>query len=445
MYKHVGEEGLYITVDPTTKELTSEPSERLIELLKNARSSTTVAQLITIGVFVKLCDCIMEVKKVEKLVKSTQGQTLTTPLAKKPKLEQQLQQQNGLDEPMEQELMEKVKPVGIVGPPGSPTTLDDLPTEMLLKIFDSLKINDLLRCGQVSNRIRSIAHHETLWQKVNLQNLSRFSAGLIQFILENGCKDLSIGTCKVEGHFIPTQTFQLKYLEAWDFSPVKTLEVILASSNLLEKLDLCYVRLSNSMISSINQNGKTLKQLNLTNSYPYKLSTNQNQFFQQNDSSKQNQFFQQFIGNCDVLTELNLEEVYCTNDSLDYLVNNLTVNIQKLNLRGINIKDHQLKILVTRCNKLTELNLHYTKVSNESVNHILAYLQSTLEKLYIRRRRPGRRIGDLDIRLDLVKLFELKSMKKLKLLDLIGPHQSEINILKKELPNIEILRYQMKM
>jgi hypothetical protein len=193
------------------------------------------------------------------------------------------------------------------------------------------------------------------------------------------------------------------------------------------------------MISSINQNGKTLNELNLTNSYPYKLSTNQDQFFEQNDSTKQNQFFQQFIGNCDVLTELNLEDVYCTNDSIDYLVNNLTVNIRKLNLRGINIKDHQLKMLVTRCNKLTELNLNYTKVSNESVNHILAYLHSTLEKLYIRRD-----IGDLD----LVKLFELKSMKKLKLLDLISFWSSNyesdiIEIMKEKLPNVEIVHNQI--
>ena len=118
MYKHVGEEGLHITVDPTTKELTSKPSKRLIEFLKTAGPSTTLAQLITIGVFVKICDCVMEVKKVEKLVKSTQGQT---PKAKKPKLEQRQQQKNGLDEPMEQELMDQVKPVGVVGPPGSPT------------------------------------------------------------------------------------------------------------------------------------------------------------------------------------------------------------------------------------------------------------------------------------------------------------------------------------
>merc|ERR1712203_481604 len=92
MYKHVGEEGLHITVDPETKELTSKPSKRLIDFLKNAGPSTTVAQLITIGVFVKICDCIMEVEKVEKLDKSTKDQT---PKAKKPKLEQQQQQKNG--------------------------------------------------------------------------------------------------------------------------------------------------------------------------------------------------------------------------------------------------------------------------------------------------------------------------------------------------------------
>ena len=317
------------------------------------------------------------------------------------------------------------------------TLLDNLPTEILLKIFDSLKINDLLRCGQVSNRIRSIAHHEALWQKVNLQNRDRISAGLIQFILENGCKYLSIGTCEVEGQFIPSQTLQLKYLEAMDVSPLKSLEEILASCNLLEKLDLCCVRLSNSIISSISQNGKTLKQLNLTNSYPYKLSTNQIQsFYQQNDSTKQNLFFQQFIGNCDVLTELNLEEVYCTNDSIDYLVNNLTVNIQRLNLGGINIKDYQLKILVTRCNKLTELNLKHTKVSNESLNHILAYLQSTLEKLYLR----CHYFDVHKVKLFRSQLFKLKSMKNLKLLELRDYNESDINIVKKKLPNIEIVQ-----
>ena len=73
IYKHVIKEGLQFTVDPTTKKLTTKPSKRMIEFLINAGPSTTVAQLITIGVFVKVCDCIMEVKKVKKPVKSTRS------------------------------------------------------------------------------------------------------------------------------------------------------------------------------------------------------------------------------------------------------------------------------------------------------------------------------------------------------------------------------------
>ena len=92
----------------------------------------------------------------------------------------------------------------------------------------------------------------------------------------------------------------------------------------------------------------------------------------------------------------------------------------------MNINDHQLKVLVTRCNKITELDL---KISNESVNHILAYLQSTLEKLSF----CGRMYS-------IFKMFELKSMKKLKLLELRGYNESDINIVKKKLPNIEIVQ-----
>ena len=304
------------------------------------------------------------------------------------------------------------------------TPLDDLPTEILLKIFGSLKINDLLRCGQVSNRIRSIAHHEKLWQKVNLQNWYRISAGLIQFILENGCKYISIGAFNVKGHLILTQKCQLKHLVAWFFlPPIKTLEEILASCNVLEKIDLQFVHLSESMFSSINQNGKTLKQLNM-----FGCSRPMDSYMDKT------QFFEHFIHNCDVLTELNLQNVYCSDYSTDYLVNNLTVNIQKLNIYGMNINDHQIKVLVTRCNKITELNL---KVSNESLNHILAYLQSTLEKLSF--------CG----KIDLFKMFELKSMKKLKLLELRekwnpillrGYNESYINVVKKKLPNIEIVQ-----
>ena len=68
--------------------------------------------------------------------------------------------------------------------------LEDLPNEILVKISDYLKINDLIRCGQMSKRIRSIANNELLWQKINLKSKDKILTGFLQRILKNGCQYL---------------------------------------------------------------------------------------------------------------------------------------------------------------------------------------------------------------------------------------------------------------
>ena len=273
--------------------------------------------------------------------------------------------------------------------------LEGLPNEILLKVFDNFQINDLINCGQVNRRIRSIAQDETLWQKVNLdckrdQYLNyksgphgyRISAGLIQLILENGCRHLGISGI-IEHDLMPNKTIQLNHLVISNVSPNKTVDVLLASCYSLEKLSLNCVHLSKSIVSSIcNKNGKTLKVLNLRG-----CEKGGEQF----DFDDLSQIIQPIIDNCKGLTELNL--MPCLNlsrlskESIDYLVNNLTDNILKLNLNGIKIEDDQLKVLVTRCNKITELNLNGTDVSNESVEHLLTYLHSTLGTIHILRQQ----------------------------------------------------------
>ena len=276
--------------------------------------------------------------------------------------------------------------------------LEGLPNEILLKVFDNFQINDLINCGQVNRRIRSIAQDETLWQKVNLdcprvQYLNyksgphgyRISAGLVQLILENGCRHLGISGI-IEHDLMPNKTLQLNHLVISNVSPEKTVDVLLASCNSLEKLSLNHVRLSNSMVSSIcNKNGKTLKVLNLRG-----CEKGGEQFYFGDPS----QIIQPIIDNCKGLTELNLpNEIlmkvlpWLRKESIDYVVNNLTDNILKLNLNGIKIEDDQLKVLVTRCNKITELNLNGSNVSNESVEHLLTYLHSTLGTIHILRQQ----------------------------------------------------------
>ena len=46
----------------------------------------------------------------------------------------------------------------------------NLPNEILLKIVDYLHIGDLLRCGQVCRKARTVVHDESLWKKVNFSS-----------------------------------------------------------------------------------------------------------------------------------------------------------------------------------------------------------------------------------------------------------------------------------
>ena len=79
MYKHVALEGINITVDPVTKELVNEPSEKLVEFLQ--MSNEPVKTLIDIGVFEKICDALLEITKMEKIPVAEQ------PAQKKQKLD----------------------------------------------------------------------------------------------------------------------------------------------------------------------------------------------------------------------------------------------------------------------------------------------------------------------------------------------------------------------
>ena len=69
--------------------------------------------------------------------------------------------------------------------------LADFPDEIILKVFASLDLKDLLNCGQVSKRFRTISHDEFLWQRIDLTGTS-VSAAFIQFILDRGCKHLDL-------------------------------------------------------------------------------------------------------------------------------------------------------------------------------------------------------------------------------------------------------------
>ena len=79
--------------------------------------------------------------------------------------------------------------------------LDDLPDEIILKIFTFLDIKEILKCGQISQRIRAISNDESLWLQLN------FFEGHVPYgLLEKDLEDICIG------HIYPNPTKAIQKL-----------------------------------------------------------------------------------------------------------------------------------------------------------------------------------------------------------------------------------------
>jgi hypothetical protein len=152
------------------------------------------------------------------------------------------------------------------------------------------------------------------------------------------------------------------------------------------------------------------------------------------------ELIKKLLTSCPQLTELNIrdsagDEPHASNNLIDShicaLVDNLPPNILKLNLSFQDgIHDKHVSTLVQRCKKITELDLSYNAITNDSVESIIKHLNS-LEKLSVH-------YTDIDFSM----LLQLKSISTLKILRCLCEDQEEdieeIKNLKLQLPHISI-------
>ena len=297
-----------------------------------------------------------------------------------------------------------------------------LPNEVILHVLSYLKIVDLVKCGQVSKRFRAISN-QYLWpKKVNLCGKG-VPVGFLQKLLDNGCEYLSLYQAILVDNlnltdglsFFDTlnitKASKLKYLNLSAISNRKNSIKLLQSCYSLQKLSMSKFHLSSELIRSIGlQNGKTLRVLDLSRST-----------FCANDNCTYLELLlstsicdvpgaiMQIVKNCTELRELSLYKTKLCETSIDILVSMLTSKIEKLDLFNMSLlKDRHVKTLVTRCNKITELNLAgETSITWQSLNFIIEHLQSTLVKL---------NLENSNLNLDSSDLFKLKSMEKMKCL-----------------------------
>ena len=347
-----------------------------------------------------------------------------------------------------------------------------LPNEIILHVFSYLKIVDILRCGQVSKRFRAMS--KKLWpEKINLC-YKKVPVGFIQKLLYSECKYLSLSESILEGTLdlpkaskmdrahnylrlslkMPTDSrgkllpqsilegalnmkkpSKLKYLNLSrvevNCNQLQNSEELLESCNSLQKLSLSKCHLSYKLIYSISfQNGKTLKVLDLSRCT---LCTKRNNCMVPM-TCKNTISIWQIVKNCTELEELSLHRTNLTEKSIVTLVSNLTSKIEKLDLFDMYyLKDHHVKTLVKRCNKITELNLGgETSLTKQSLSFIIEHLKSTLVKLNFK---------FTNVRFDLSDLYQLKTMKKLKLLYYDNKEARKIinhRRMKKMMPNLRI-------
>jgi hypothetical protein len=119
------------------------------------------------------------------------------------------------------------------------------------------------------------------------------------------------------------------------------------------------------------------------------------------------------------------------------LVNNLTDKVRQLKLNiQPNLNDEHVKTLVSRCKRISALDLSHCNITDVSIDHIMNYLSPTLEKLNV---NGCHKIYD-------TKIMKLKSMPKLKVLHFAKEYKEivDMQMLKTELSHLSINEEKLK-
>ena len=148
------------------------------------------------------------------------------------------------------------------------SSLLDLPDELVLKVFSYTETADILKCGKVSKRIRTISNDNSLFQTVNFSG-KYVKTDLLASVLNKGCKSLNLTDSSIWGNYSLIQKSELRKLDLSNCGEqgfgVRT--KLLASCHSLQNLSLGVLLLTPKNVASICQNSKTLQVLDLNYSY----------------------------------------------------------------------------------------------------------------------------------------------------------------------------------
>ena len=295
--------------------------------------------------------------------------------------------------------------------------LENLPDELLLKIFSYMNMQELLQYGQVSKRIREICSDKSFWEETYLVK-KKVKPEFIKFILDRNCELLVIDDTVIDGCVKLNKASKLAYLTIrWNVYASKDFyHEILNSCCSLVSLELDSRKQSLNVVLQdlCKRNGQTLFSLKLAECH----------WISKNS-------LQTISKHCTELTKIDLTSTNISQDAMDIFVSALSPNVETICLAGngdTSMTDAQIEVLVCRCNKITELDLDDAMLlTDASITSIIKHLKQSLRYL------------DLSHcpKISFEKVLELKSMPKLRILK-YGFKSWHTMVLRKKLSHLKV-------
>ena len=252
----------------------------------------------------------------------------------------------------------------------SSSPFDELPNEIILKIFSFLSFKSLGNCNQVSRRMKTISEDTSLWEKVEACG-QVIPSGFIEQIVKSKVKFISFDYCEVfpvDFDILKENNLDLKYMAITNCS---------GDDNFLAQLVKCSKSLE---YLNIEESRSSLAFKCIENiAYPYNLKV-----ICLNSVKLDFISVKEIIDWCTKLTDLCINnptdksELGLTEQSIAYICANLTSSVLRVDLSwNMEVQDQHIQSLVNQCKNLEHLDLVHTRVTYKSVPRIvMAYSHS---------------------------------------------------------------------
>ncbi|CAI5667892.1 S-phase kinase-associated protein 2 [Oreochromis niloticus] len=291
---------------------------------------------------------------------------------------------------------------------------DQLPDEVVLRIFFCLPLQDLVRISVVCKRWQRLAFDESLWHSVDLEGMTHTGLALQQ-VLRTGIRRLRCPRSFVEElHLTYRGSLQVVQMDLSNsVIPTLALEDLICRCRLLECLSLEGLQLSDTIISCLAKNTR-LQELNLSGCSAFSAPA-----------------LARMLKSCSRIQQLNLSWCTFDNNHIKSVVDNLSSSVTHLNLSGYreSLTLNDVKVLVEKCPQIKTLDLSDSTLLTADCLPVLKQLKNLLHLSLSRCYHIH-----LAALTDVDKMFPVLSQ-----LDVFGLVQdSQLPSLKKGMPHVSI-------